>query len=818
MKNSSPKSIGQLSVVRACATLLLMSPVLAGCGSRTAAQAGKESPPAIAADDVLKEMIAAYQHASSYSDQGKVQVSFRQDGKRIEDQADLSVKLVRPNKLSLKAYQVLIACDGKTYHAKIADEATADMDNQVVVRAAPETLSLQELYSDAVLHDVINSGLGRYPVQLELLLSETPLESVFQPTVQRALLEDGRVEDRPCYRVSATSAEGMFVFWIDRQNHLLQRLEYPTDALLGLQPQSEQVSDLQLVANFYEAKFGDNPPGAAFQFMPSPDAKQVRFFVVPPQPLPSDRFGKQLGDFFFTNLQAGKVTRDSLAGKIAVLVWFNNHQSGKATLEQLEKVRTAYQDNDRVSFHAVCTEPSSMSNDQLAQLIDSWGVSVPVVRDLEPFGNVLFHISALPTLVVLDGQSVLQIFDVGLHPKLSEELPIVLERLLKGDNIAADILRDFQNDMALYQRSLIAAGAAQTAALVELPETKIVARSEPKQLKLTKLWTCSELSAPGNILTFQRSPKEPASAEASILVFDGWQTVAEVDAKGQVAQRHLLELPDSASVSYLRTAVDASGRRYFVACAAQSQQLYLFDQDWKLLLSYPDVHQEHPGIIDTQISDLDNDGTPELYVGFWDLIGVQGVSLEGKRLWSNRTNNTVLSLATTPPDDIGWRKLLVTGDRGAISRINQFGSHDPQIAVRERAIHRLFADSVEDNLSATYCGISYTPDGNLVAVGLSGQFEEQWSYALPPGAFRNQIQFVTSGRLLQRPGGQWVLAGPDGSIHIVAADGNFNDHFHYGERLTGLATAQLGSSPVLLVATEKNVTAWNIDFHTGSEQ
>ena len=73
------------------------------------------------------------------------------------------------------------------------------------------------------------------------------------------------------------------------------------------------------------------------------------------------------------------------------------------------------------------------------------------------------------------------------------------------------------------------------------------------------------------------------------------------------------------------------------------------------------------------------------------------------------------------------------------------------------------------------------------------------------------IEPVTSGNLLPGRKGEWWLAGPDGSIHVVSEDGQLHDSFNYGAALTGLAAVRLEEQPVLLLATDAGVTAWTVE-------
>jgi hypothetical protein len=68
-----------------------------------------------------------------------------------------------------------------------------------------------------------------------------------------------------------------------------------------------------------------------------------------------------------------------------------------------------------------------------------------------------------------------------------------------------------------------------------------------------------------------------------------------------------------------------------------------------------------------------------------------------------------------------------------------------------------------------------------------------------------------AGRLASDGPGQWLLPGPDGSIHILGADGALLDKFNYGTAVQGLATTQIDGKPALIVCSAEGVAAWGIE-------
>jgi hypothetical protein len=362
--------------------------------------------------------------------------------------------MVRPNKLQLRAYQLTLVSDGNRLYAVIADQDSNDMDGQVVVRTAPPRFRLDTIYEDPILMNVMSGGMGGPPVTLELLLSDAPLKELLASSKGVELAAEGTAGDRVCDRVVVKLDEGQLVFWVDRQSHLLRRLEYPADRLTR-EMAAGNCTDVSLTAEFLEARMDEPVPDAEFAFAVPEAAKKVSRFVLPPRPLASELLGQLPGDFFFTGLQGERLSRDLLLGKVAVLLWFNDHPASHTAIGELERIRKGLAGASQIACYAVCTEPSSVSHSQVQTLAERWGGDVPVVRDLQAFGRDLFRIPFAPTLIVLDSRGVIQVFEVGANPNLAAELPDRLRLLVAGEDLAAPQLTQYRQQQMLYEKKLM---------------------------------------------------------------------------------------------------------------------------------------------------------------------------------------------------------------------------------------------------------------------------------------------------------------------------------------------------------------------------
>ena len=300
-------------------------------------------------------------------------------------------------------------------------------------------------------------------------------------------------------------------------------------------------------------------------------------------------------------------------------------------------------------------------------------------------------------------------------------------------------------------------------------------------------------------------------------MIEGLPSVAEIGADGKVLAKHRLNLPDrdDSAVTFLRTAADEAGHRYFLGSKIGVQQVHLFDADWKRLLSFPESG-DHPGISDATLADLDGDGTLEMGIGYVQAVGVHCVALDGERLWRNRAAEYVFRLGVTGPDRRNQRQLLVA--QGWVQPIDAAGREQAPIVLPDAFVRLIFTADLDGDENLEWCAIamkSLEPGQppRDIAVCLSPRGFELWRYPLPEGTHQNAaFEMVATGNLLNGNAGQWVIAGADGSIHILGIDGSLIDHFNLGAVPNGMAIARLDGRPALLVSACDAVHAWQFEL------
>jgi hypothetical protein len=297
-----------------------------------------------------------------------------------------------------------------------------------------------------------------------------------------------------------------------------------------------------------------------------------------------------------------------------------------------------------------------------------------------------------------------------------------------------------------------------------------------------------------------------------VLVVDAFKKVVELGADGKRVATHDLKIQSQEIVSFLTTAAGGDGKRYLCGVAVRQQRLHVYDENFKLLFSYPQdaLENPHPGIYDAQLADLNGDGTLKLYVGYFGTAGVQGVGLDGRRLWAFRQISNVMRLTVAGPDP-KRRLLWCTHDRGSLAGLDDQGKAQGEVILQNRPLYSAFAADLAGDGQPSWCGLSMSESGRTTVVGFNLKGEELWAYELPKGVHEQLIEPVTTGRLIRSGPGQWLLAAADGSIHVLGADGKPIDRFNYGSTLCGLAASTLSGQPVLLISTPHSVEAWKVE-------
>lgn len=245
---------------------------------------GYDGDPAAAA--VLQSMAAAYRDATSYFDNAEYRESFIRQGEDVlvEPPAhQVTVAFERPNRVRLlrrvpeggsPGLAVSVATDGQRLLATVSD-----LPDQVLDLPAPESLTPRTIAPDPALYGSL------FPVpmenlfpQLDLLLATEDSPPALFASAEPTLLPNRELDGVDCSRVALKRPSGEYVLWIDAENHLLRRMEAPTDEVRRQLDPRGVMLEWRLWIDFQDATLGGTMADSVFQITPADGAQRVERF------------------------------------------------------------------------------------------------------------------------------------------------------------------------------------------------------------------------------------------------------------------------------------------------------------------------------------------------------------------------------------------------------------------------------------------------------------------------------------------------------------------------------------------------------------
>ncbi|MCS7237894.1 MAG: redoxin family protein [Thermoguttaceae bacterium] len=770
-------------------------------------------PPKEDALELLRKVIAAYRAAEGYQDKGTIQVRAEVDGQpRLLMQGDYQFYFARPNRFRLQCYQGLVVCDGENFYGM-----TAALPQQVLRRPAPPELSISAIYEDFELATGLADGPTRpafwVPIQLLLFAAKDPLKTLLHQSKPPRFLQPQKLDQAFCDRIAIERPEGAIVLWIDRADLVIKQVEFPAAPLAANFP-PDRVRNLEIVADLSTATLRPPSDSQPFTFR-VPENTEVVEVIQPPA---IRWLGKQLPDFKVVTIEGKPLTAQDLRGKVAVIeFWATWCGNCRESLPLLEQVYQLHKDLESVQFWAISIDEAERSDLELENVFNSLQVTIPIARDPGASLAKAMGIAGIPTLVVTNAQGVIEYFETGVRPDLGEQLRLRLERLLAGQSTYQELLDRYQRDFEIF-RKLSQNCIAEDLYVFPPPPAQVTTgpqiapRQEPKAHRLEELWTTQEIPEPGNILVVSGDPGQPPR----IFVLSAGRDVFELAVDGKIVGKANVSSRPDKPIRFLRHTRDKDGRSLFAGWVSPGLEVTVFDANWESRLVFPPNAEENPhtGIADAVFADLDGDGTTELLVGYWNVVGVQYVSLEGKRLWSNRSVTDAVRVVVYEDRGAQVREVFCIDTRGgiggAIARLDAQGRRVGEISLRQHVFVWLQGADLDKDGKTELCALRLSDAQELEAVGVSREGEILWQYPVPFGIHPLPIEPVTYGPVGGRPTDQWVIAAADGSIHFLDPDGKPVDSFAAGSQLAGIALADLGSGPVLLLSTPERLTAWRI--------
>jgi outer membrane lipoprotein-sorting protein len=782
--------------------------ILAGCG---------EDPRGI-----VEAMGRAYRTAPTYSDDGRVTVRATR-GDVAEDMAyPFRVAFSRPDRLRIEAYDARIVADGTTLFA-----AVGSVPGQVLQEPVTSPLAMDQIFADDELRATLAEGEAGCPTQLPLLLADDTIDLILadMKTPPR-LMGTEDIEGHSCHRIAIEKPDGVLELWIDRASHLLRRMKVPTDAYADeLTRQTGAPLGVSVVVEFAKASFDASIPAEAFAFEVPADAAQVSRLepLQAPQPV-HPLVGKPAELPPLVTPDGATISRESLLGTAAVLEFF--FEGCGPSSDTMPQVATGIADHvsayarshegerPPVRHFAVSLDPDEVAVAAIRKTLAEFGGVGTLVRDPQGVTVQALSIETFPATVVVAADGTVTDVITGRPGTIAADVADSLAGAAAGLPAEKRLRDRYERRLGDYRREL--ARAAGAGGVERPPEQVIAPRRQPVRFKLERAWRAAGVTLPGNVVCLDAS--RGAADAVRIVCLDGWRTVVELDAAGAEVGRYELDLPPDTGVGGLRTAVDSSGRRWWLGLRRGGQQVSVFTDDWKHHATYPESGgTNHDGISAAELADLDGDGMPEIVVGHSGPAGVEVATLAGTRLWQDRSVGSVIECAIGPPVEAGGARMIACVDaEGRLvkavhhrDRTQGIAEPDPSDAVRFTSLASGPAAMDHD---WALLGIARPSAHNKAAVGIDPvSLEPTWQFPLAEGNHRDgPIEPVTWADLLGTRRRQWLIAAPDGSVTVAWADGGVVDRYQHGRPLVGIGGYRDGGAGHIVLATRDALEAYAV--------
>ena len=581
----------------------------------------------------------------------------------------------------------------------------------------------------------------------------------------------------------------------------------------------DQIQNLSLVAEFNKAQLGGEIEPMAFEFQVPPQMQRVDEF------LPEDIrwLGKPVPKFLLrrSRREPGHTRLDGWEDRgarfLGVVV--------PSLQRDAPRSRTGLSEVQGERQGRFCGRQPGQAGSLgrgASRHLHPVGRERAIARDPEQHGYAMLGVQAYPTSLIVGPDGAVEFRQSGGDRRGlgAVLLSARLETLLAGESLHQKRSNDMTRRTARRKgNSRNCWRSAWKDDLYvfrpqEIPRAEIVPRSDPKSLTMTQLWSSTELAAPGNVLVVE-CPDQPPR----ILVLEEGKSIAEMATRGNVVSTKSLGVPPEELVFFLRSA--AGGRRRTPLRRIGHGRPTAGPPLGRRLQPAAQLSQRRSGKNDTPASPTFASATSRatasstMVVSYLGIVGVQGVSLDGERIWKNKRAIQSVRLALLGPDDQGRRSILSMnlpeGSPSTLVVLDSDGEDKGEFSLPNRSVAWIEAADLDGDGQPEICGLAPVEGGHMEAVGLNLEGEELWSYPLPPGVHEHEIEAVTAGKLLPGSSGQWLLPAADGTIHILDAGGKPIDVFAYGKRLTGLATAEWDGKAVLLVSTSEGVDAWQVE-------
>lgn len=399
----------------------------------------------------FEAMAAAYKGLSAYADHGEIRVQSARSGNARSGVSKVAIVLARPNKLTVETEEVRLVCDGDRLTTLVVPL------KKYYVAPAPKTITLPAI-SNSSLGAVLFSGPSGPPMNLlwNLLLTDSAVETLLGSGAGLKREADREINGKPYQVLQLEPADGPPVRLLtDPKTHLLASMEVVIGSSeLNKAEQETEVGALTVVWSA-GAVSTEPPPETAFPFHPPEGATRVadlasrREVRAPRQDALAALVGKPAPDFTLNLLDGPdkirKLSKQEVKGKVVLLDFWATWCG--PCMEELPEIQKLVEQLADANVKDVLIVAVSQDNDagdapDIRRLVEKTlaGKELKLTRGplsavaLDPPKDLgkAFHVQAIPTLVLIDRQGIVQAVHVGFQPDIRDTLAEQVDTVRKG--------------------------------------------------------------------------------------------------------------------------------------------------------------------------------------------------------------------------------------------------------------------------------------------------------------------------------------------------------------------------------------------------
>ncbi len=767
----------------------------------------------LTANEILAKMREVYSTARTYHDEAILSLSYRLQGRFLDEPHQWGVEFQRPNELRASVYNARLRSDGRTMSCFVYDFGSGNLGDQWQVHNVNGNLPLGRFFQDGICRHYL-TGQTDLPVDRS---NEKVAEMFFPPTVGlltgQAKIDwldrgsckrkpDRTIETRFYHSIEVTCDDLIYELLIDATSFLLSEIRYPIKALDGRLLKSPDVENLEIVARFKGATTAKTYEQGHFELQMPPEAISVCHFVAVPEPFPSPMIARSVAHLGLLDLRGQPVNQADWKGKVALLAWSSDglfDDSWASVFSQLAS-ELPVQDYHiaTVSVVPVAVPGDSAMNDAMQNLRPEKVMANYADPGFE--GGKALGLTEWPFYAVIDRQGVLQyVYANQADPPDVKDVRSVLLRVRSGDDVASEMRSEYEKFLDQYQERLATAlvnpqgTAAKSSGLADL--------RPPEEVVVRQLWNVKELVQPANMISDE-------TGSGTFLVVDGWRTIVTLDGMGKVCRRSEISLPPRESINVVRKSFTSG---LLVVYSIAGRHVHVIDDEGKELFRVFDA-KGSSRVRDARLADLNGDGIDELYISWTGDRRTEvyrpdaadekyqeftELSWRDSAIVLDRDNLQRLIVC-----DEDSRLQLVTVDRGGVATVKTIAT-GLDSAVR---VHT----SDEVGSTSSTCVVGTDSRGEWKSVLLDSQLNQIAMVSVGPQQFTTQIEPVAHARVNGSQPDIWSIAGSDGSVTLISDDGQLTDRWNTGNAIDGIAMIRSAGSLVIVLAGEQRVTAWQL--------